>query len=567
MSQIKHFFCFYSLPLLSAGLMAISYIPFPPYALFFCYVPLWIFALRQKKIAPLFIGSWVCQFCATLLGFHWLAYTFREFGFFSWPLSLLGLLGFASFANLHIPIALMIWFLLQKLWRHDWLCGSTLRPAVLVLFSALSMEYYPMIFEWHWGYSWFYAGWPALQTAELWGFKFLNTVTLFFNFLALWGYLLWWPARRRKAIIVWGVLLALFACLNVWGLYLKARWPKPDKKAQVLVIQPNIENLHRVFQQTKKDPRALALNQLVEETSQFYKVPRLNTSPSRGGQGPDFILWPEGAYPYHIRYREGQAFAPFLSQKAREWQTPLLLSATGESPLGITNSLFAFSANGKLIQAPYNKVWLLAFGEYLPGEKWFNWSHWLSYYGRSFKRGTGEYKTLDLTALNKVSRPASPTKKKGNLQKHSKAYRLGFQICYEGLFDFWTRDLAREKAHILVNVTNDSWYGRGFEPYQHLYMTLARAIEVRRPLIRGTNTGFSAVISAKGEILKKSALYKKDSYIQEVPYYSQNRQSLWTSWGYYINSWCLCLLTVILFSYLLIQGIKKNRVEKYKNQT
>ena len=531
MSKIKKNLYFYSLPLLSGLLMAVSYIPFPPYLLFFCYIPLWVFALRQKKIKSLFIGAWLCQFVATLLGFHWLAYTFREFGFFSWPLSILGLLGFASFANLHIPIALILWFWSQKI-LSKLEVNKFFSFILLPLYSVLVMKYYPMIFEWHWGYSWFYAGWPAIQTAEIWGFQFLNTLTLFFNYLGLCGGYYYFSRSRKKAFLVWGGGLLLFTLLNIQGLYLKHRWPEPNKTARVLIIQPNIKNLHWQFRKSKKDPRKLALNQLFKETGQFFKEGTFINK--QGELRPDFILWPEGAYPYRINHNKEVASRSFVSQKASEWQTPILLSATGESPLGVTNSLFAFNQKGQLMQPPYDKVWLLAFGEYLPGEKWFNWSKWLSYYGRSFKRGTGEYKTIDI-----------------------KNYRLGLQICYESLFDFWTRDLVREGVDILVNVTNDSWYGRGFEPYQHLYMTLARSIEVRRPLVRGTNTGFSAVISAKGDILKKSSLYKEDSWIQKVPYYSQGKQSLWTSWGYYINSFFIWTLMVGVFSYALVRAIKK----------
>ncbi len=586
MKKLKNFLCFYSLPLLSALLLATSYIPFPPYTLFFCYVPLWLFALRQKRLLPLLKGAWLCQFFATLLGFHWLAYTFREFGFFSWPLSVLGLIGFACFANLHIPIALGLWSCSQRFLST--FCEAKKPPSslptqkghkgergwlglfLLPLYSALSMQYYPMIFEWHYGYSWFYAGWPAAQTAEIWGFRFLNTLTLFFNFLGLYVFLkapkplltfkkqaFWqvgawcrelragWPTFHRRwgpGLYALALGLLLFAFLNLVGLGLKNRWPDPDQKARVLIIQPNTENLSAVYRRSKKDPRAQALSQLMEETDRFFKA-------GPPPQDLDFILWPEGAYPYRIRHNEGTAWDSFASRQAKKWQTTLLLSATGESPQGITNSLFAFNKEGQLIQPPYHKTILLVFGEYLPGEKWLNWSQWLPYYSRSFKRGEGQYKTMAL----------------------SSGLRLGFQICYESLFDFFTRELAQEKAQILINVTNDSWYGRGLEPYQHLYMTLPRAIEVRRPLIRGTNTGFSAVISAKGEILKKSALYKKDSWIQEVPYYSGDRQSLWTSWGYYINTGFLWGLFCLVFLYALSlakkQALKKQALKKSKNPT
>ena len=596
MKKIKKFLCFYSLPLFSALLMAISYIPFPPYALFFCYVPLWLFALRQKRLWSILKGAWLCQFCATLLGFHWLAYTFREFGFFPWPLSVIGLLGFASFANLHIPIALGLWSYSQKFLspfcetkkplsspptqNHHKAQWSWIVLLGLPLYSALSMQYYPMIFEWHYGYSWFYAGWPAAQTAEIWGFRFLNSLTLFLNCLVLYIYLKWPKPLSLKPLLTlkkqafWrtGVLWAwfrelkayghashplcpalyalalgtlLFLFLNILGLSLKNRWPEPDQTARVLIIQPNMENLNTIYRRSKKDPRAKALSQLIKKTDQFFKA----GSP----QNLDFILWPEGAYPYRIRHNQVTAQGNFAGRQAKKWQTPLLLSATGESPIGVTNSLFAFNQAGRLIQPPYDKTILLVFGEYLPGEKWLNWSKWLSYYGRSFKRGTGEHKTLDLN-LKRPRAEALPLEKEEAL-----GVRLGLQICYESLFDFFTRKLAQNKAQILINVTNDSWYGRGLEPYQHLYMTLPRAIEVRRPLVRGTNTGFSAVISAKGDILKKSAIYKEDSWIQEVPYYSDHRQSLWTSWGYYINTVFLWGLFCLLFFYALIQAFKKSK--------
>ena len=77
---------------------------------------------------------------------------------------------------------------------------------------------------------------------------------------------------------------------------------------------------------------------------------------------------------------------------------------------------------------------------------------------------------------------------------------MGPQICYEGLFDWFGRALANEGAQVIMNITNDSWYGTWEEPFQHGYMTLARAVEVRRPLVRSTNTGLSSVALASGEI-------------------------------------------------------------------
>lgn len=555
MVKMRKFLQFYTLPLLSALLMGTSYIPFPPWALFFCYVPLWVFALKQKELKPLLIGAFLCQFVATLIGFNWVAYTIREFGLFPWPLAILGLLGFASFTNLHIPIALLFWFISQKKINEIKTTKnlSWLTFLLLPLYSALCMEYYPMIFEWNFGYNWLYAKWPAAQTAQIWGFKFLNTLTLFFNLFFLLLYLklvlikntsegekrflfLNWfrPETKNPSTeahlkkisaplpsplclaTIWALL---FTGLNIYGYFLKKHWPEPDKKAHVLLVQPNIENISTTYKKTNKDPRPFALSQLIKETKKYFDT---NNTP------PDFILWPEGAYPYHIQHDGKTARESFAQKQAQKWQTPIVLSATGKSPKGVTNSIFVFNKEGHLVQAPYDKTLLLAFGEYLPGEKWLPIEKLLPYYGRSFHRGTGENK---VTKLNKVN--------------------LGFQICYEGLFDFFTRDLSRKKAQILVNVTNDSWYGSWQQPWQHLYMTLARAIEVRRPLIRGTNTGLSAFISAKGEINKISILNKNTSWIQEVPYYSFEKQSAFSLWGYYINQYFLWILFFTLVLYFI----------------
>ena len=96
--------------------------------------------------------------------------------------------------------------------------------------------------------------------------------------------------------------------------------------------------------------------------------------------------------------------------------------------------------------------------------------------------------------------------------------KYGPQICYEGLYPWFTVDLAKKGAQILGNVTNDSWFGKEFEPQQHLYMTLARAIEVRRPLIRSTNTGITTGITAAGEILQKSPQDQEWAGQFEIPY-------------------------------------------------
>ena len=564
---------FYSLPVLSAVLMGTSYIPFYPWALFFCYVPLWLFALKQERLKPILIGAWICQFSSILIGLNWIAFTIREFGFLPWPIAILGLLFFASFANLHIPIALFFWFISKKYLKKikNNFISYLFIFLLLPLYSVICMEYYPMIFDWHFGYTWFYAKWPAFQTAEIWGFQFLNTLTLFFNiiflilFISFFNYFskqVYFFKKHlffqdfpkffyKNTLWIFTAWILFFIGLNFYGYWLKKRWPEADQKTSVLVVQPNIENLSKAYERLKKDPRQLSLSQLIDETQKYF---------SQNKQNPNFILWPEGAYPYSIKYNDKTAQRNFVQKQAQEWQTPIVLSATGQSSEGASNSVFVFNEKGDLAQAPYNKTILLAFGEYFPGEKWLPVDKIFSYYGRSFLRGTGKNKVtqLSLSDLNNSESNKNLPLTEGNQQLELKnqlstsKINLGFQICYESLFDFFTRDLAKRKAQIIVNVANDSWYGSWQQPWQNLYMTLARAIEVRRPLVRGTNTGFSAFISAKGEITNISILNKQMHWMQEVPYYSKKKNTVFTSYGYYIDQYFLWGLFIIIFFYTLI---------------
>ena len=516
-------------PVLSGVLISTSYIPFPPWAIFFCCVPLWWFALSQKRLKPLIIGGFLCQLIVTVIGFNWVAYAIRAVDIPLWPQTVILCSLFLILANLHIPLSLFFWFMSQKLLRkiNSSINCSLYTWFLLPLFLALCMQYYPMIFKWHFGYTWFYANWPAAQTAEIWGFQFINTLVLFSNLLFLFVFknilskkeLRVSLCRGAGALFVWSVC---FTALNLWGWYLKNRLPLPDQKITVLMVQPNIENEI----QEDDEKRNLILSRVLRETKTHL--------PMQSDLTVDFILWPEGVYPYKIHLQNAKEGKDLIQSWISDFNIPLVVSAKGERETGYTNSLFVFDKQGRLVQAPYDKTLLVPFGEYTPGAKWFPFiDRFLFDNKRAFERGTGSNKVIQLNN-----------------------WRLGFQICYEGLFAGFTRDIVGKGVDILVNVSNDAWFGNWQEPWQHLYMTLSRAIEVRRPLIRGTNSGFSSVVSAKGEIENPMILGRSFSQIKEVSFYSRGKEpsSLFVSWGYYINTiflWTvLILMTLVAISLL-----------------
>ena len=137
-----------------------------------------------------------------------------------------------------------------------------------------------------------------------------------------------------------------------------------------------------------------------------------------------------------------------------------------------------------------------------------------------------------------------------NNLKQLNDYKIGPQVCYESLFPDFSKGLSDIGAQFIVNATNDSWYGTWQEPYQHLYMTLARAVEFRRPVVRVTNTGISTVALASGKVLHRSPLNQEWSGLYTVPY-SKDPASTF----YQRNFWMMPCLLMAIFVVLFIAGV------------
>jgi apolipoprotein N-acyltransferase len=96
-------------------------------------------------------------------------------------------------------------------------------------------------------------------------------------------------------------------------------------------------------------------------------------------------------------------------------------------------------------------------------------------------------------------------------------HRMGGFICYEAIFPEIVRQFAARGAELLVNVTNDGWYGRTSAPHQHLAMALFRAVENGRYLVRAANTGITAVVDTRGRILARTGLFEQTVLVRDVP--------------------------------------------------
>lgn len=242
--------------------------------------------------------------------------------------------------------------------------------------------------------------------------------------------------------------------------------------------------------------------------------------------GAELLLWPETSYPYGLKESELD-FGTFLDQDSMA--APLFFGAViyGERDGKTRQFNGAFHVDQKArIVGHYNKIHLVPFGEFLPLESL------LSKFGSVVNEvGTfapGErYKLFDVAEL-----------------------KFGSLICFEDVFPENAREFARRGADVLVNYTNDAWYEDSSAQYQHLVFSQFRALESRRPLLRVTNTGYTAVITPKGEVADDLPPFQEDVLIHHLKV--ETADSFYMRHG---DFWVILLMcgTGVIFIYTLVK--------------
>jgi apolipoprotein N-acyltransferase len=151
----------------------------------------------------------------------------------------------------------------------------------------------------------------------------------------------------------------------------------------------------------------------------------------------------------------------------------------------------------------YDKIHLVPFGEYIPARSMFSFVETISKDVGDFHAGS-EYRTISI-----LGRPVNA------------------MICFEAVFPQIAARFARAGSQLMVNLTNDGWYGKSAAPYQHLLMSRWRAVENRRFLLRATNSGVSAVIDPLGNLQTSTGLQTEGvcrgrfAFIDDASFYSR----------------------------------------------
>lgn len=285
--------------------------------------------------------------------------------------------------------------------------------------------------------------------------------------------------RRRGALGASLLIALLLPALGIWGgMRLASATDEVVQGVTFRIVQPNVPQ-----EQKWREDNARAI---------FDDLKRLSVMPTTarpdGIGGVTHVVWPESAVPFLIDESPAARaeLAPLLGGR-----TTLLTGAIRRDPSGgedpdLFNSIIVFDGEA-MAAARYDKWRLVPGGEFLP-------LGWL----------------LEPLGFEKVVRtPGSFTAGPGPVtQSLPGGIRAGLLVCYEVIFPDRLVDPA-QRPQVLVNVTNDGWFGRSTGPHQHLAQARLRTIEQGLPLIRAANTGISAVIDSHGRILERLPLMEQ----------------------------------------------------------
>jgi len=442
-------------------------------------VPVIAMALARPPGVALAWG-WLFGLVFFLVLLRWLDFTFQVYSAIPWPLTWgpIGLL--AAYCGLYVGIFA---------WAVSWI-GRRRSPTLALAASPFLWVAAEWVrgrlmggFPWgELGYSQ-YLRLPVIQIAELGGVHAVSFVLLSVN-AALTGCL---ALAWRRALVGLGVGAALVSAALGFGMSRLAE-PSPPGEVRVALIQPSIA------QPLKADP-GYAATTLGIATSLTRRV---------GTEHPDLIVWPETSLPAVLR-REPRMLAG-LQALSRELRAPILVGTIDvdeTSPPRLYNTAFFLTERG--IAGRYDKIHLVPFGEYVPLSSVIG-----------FVRGWAEFIADLEPGARAMVFPGPPAP-------------LGVVICYEGIFPELMREFVRGGARLMVNMTNDAWFGRTDGPWQHLAMYPFRAVEHRTAVVRAANTGVSAVIAPSGQIIRRLTLFRRGAVSEPVPL--RSRLTLYTRFG------------------------------------
>ena len=492
---------------------------FEPFNFWFLtfFIPLaFYFLIREKDIKNSFYLSWFFGFGLWLFGVLWIENSIYYYGgaskFLSYFLviclsaflALLNSLFFVIFAYCKTKTNFDILFLFPAVWvGSEWLREFT--------FS---------------GFPWFYLGYTSLDNfifsgfIPIFGVFGMSFILIFFPALTFLMFKSFIFADQKKMALVYLTIFSLFLFAS-FSFY-KVEWTSEKDEVNIVIIQPNISIEEKWSIEGEK-----------ESVDLFKSKNKEYSSKSKDKDILSVVFWPEVFLPgLKSKYTEVINELEFYASKSNFASVFGVLSKNNDAE-GVNNSLMSLGKlNGK-----FDKQNLVPFGEYVP-----------------FPIFNSFFSFFNFNRPNIV--PSD-----NNVLIKSKNLNISSAICYEIAYqDIFLKH--GEQSNLLFNASNDNWFGNTIGPYQHLQIARYRAAENRKPLVRSTSTGVSALIDKFGNVVKKVDLDNSDQSVKnsqliEANIFSRSGHTPFITFG----KWPSIIFILIVIFCSFFNRILKN--EKY----
>ncbi len=454
----------------AGALASLAMPPAPQWAVLFVSLPILygaIFKAKNKRVA--FFSGWLFGFGYFVFSLSWIANALLVEGnpyAWAWPLAACGLPAllafFPAFACLLAKRFMQLdqiygWFgFIAAFCTFEWLRGHIFTGFPWNLFGYTWVDILPMI--------------QVLYLSDVYMLTLLTTVwacvpALFF-------------VKNVSQKVIGGLvsIVSLF-CVFVYGQSVLSANPPEGTALNLRVVQPNIA------QHEKWDRRKLFSN--------FEKHLQLSLQEPMPKE-PVLVIWPETAVSFHL-LKTHPAQIALKDMLARLPVGSSLMTGYlrfDKESQQYFNSVVEFNRMGEIVNT-YDKHHLVPFGEYIPFQEWIPLKPVAQFTGMGFGEGP---RTLNSVQNAKIS----PL------------------ICYEIIFPGKLSN-PEHKAGLIVNVTNDAWYGISAGPHQHLAKAIYRAVETGTPVARSANTGISTIVDPYGRQAAAKYLFTEDVINAKMP--------------------------------------------------
>jgi len=475
------------------------------------FVPLF-YAIERQSLGRVFGYAWLQGFACYVGSLYWVVIALHDFANVPALLAVLPMLLLAAIMGAYTAVAIL---------TGEFVARRLCLPALLTMpiaWTALEWvrTYFPIGFPWNLlGYA-AYRNVEIIQFAEFTGIYGVSALIMFFNAVAY--AIIFQVYPRRVQIVSLGTLTAAMALALIFGSWrvhqLSTAVPKGSLK--IAMVQGDIP------QSLKWDPKFL-------ETS--FEIYRAQSETAALG-GADLIVWPEAAAGfffqpddrYPARFAEDATYRQRLLELSARAGKPILFGAPAlgveDDRVGFYNRAYLVSSRGR-VEGWYDKIHLVPFGEYVPLRKLL---------GGLVNRVVAGFGDM------------FPGREQTLFEVHGA--KLAVLICYESVFPNLTRTAVKRGADILVNITNDAWYGASSAPYQLLAMAAMRSAETKAPMVRVANTGISAVIQPDGTITARTPLLQRTTETEHV--YWRQVKTVYVQIGDIFAESCFALTLIAL---------------------